>query len=322
LTKPNNLSIVFGVKKDCQILSSVERRVPHIPLTHFLRKNWCRHPGMLKAILSKCSVEPYLGALPPELRARAPQENLAETTYQFRMILEDFLIANIDEMRAAQDGPIYNLAEIGHLFDTKCYLEMGAVNFAGYRIWSGLYGMVGRMVFPEINSQYALKLFDNRMDFGGDHGAMYEVPTAFAAAHAEPRDNARVYMASLIYEPYLMSRWEGDVIDGRVRENKNEIFVTSSHENAKRNYRKGRRIDFGETYRTLYGRASYRVRKMYRKIKNALDVRDEAGLCEMIGGKCAQFSASEIASAFELVQMESTTVAEHAILERVAARIH
>ncbi len=314
LTNYDILSIVLGVKKDCQNLSSVERRVPHVALTHFCRANWYRRPGMLNAILAKCRVEPYMGALPPELRARVPRESLGETTYRFRMILEDFLIANIGEMRDSKEGPIYNLAEIGQLFDTKCILEIGTVNFMGCRIWSGFAGIVGKMSFPEIKAQYALKLFDDRI-YGGGHGALCEVPTAFAASHAEPRDNARIYMASLIYEPYLLSRWEGDVVDGRIRENKNAIFVTSVREAVSRNYRKGRRIDFGETYRTAYGAAGYRVRKMYRKIKNAMENQQMSEIRDSLRGKCAGFSASEVIAAMELVQMEAT-VAERVLLAR------
>lgn len=269
------------MNKDKVVLSSIERRPAHVSLTHFLRRNWARNPFVLQAILSKCTVAPYLGALPPELRARVPKEKLADVTYEFRMKLEDFLIDKIREIRDSSDGPIYYIDEIGHLFNTSCILEVGAINYAGYRIWSGLAGIVCKMSFPELNAKYALKIFDARQNDLYEHGAMYEIPTAFAAIHAEPRDNARVYMASFIYEPYMLSRWEGNVVDGRVRKNDNEIFVTSEHEATSRNYRGGRRIDFGETYRTAYGAASYRVRKMYRKIINAIKADDFDSLRQM-----------------------------------------
>lgn len=249
--------------------SSVEFRPKHRALTNLMRRNWERGPAWWQKILSKCTIAPYLGALPPELRARVTKENLSAVTHQFRMILEDFLIANIRDIQAATDGPMYELPEMGRLFGASCVLEFGPINFAGFRIWSGWAGIVCKMSFPEINAQYALKIFDSRRDDHYDHGASCEIPTAFAAAHAEPRDNSRVYMASVIYEPYLLSRWEGDVVDGRVRKNENEIFVTSSKESESRNYRRGRRIDYGETYRTAYGAASYRVRKMCRTIMNA-----------------------------------------------------
>ena len=254
------------MKNRCENLSSIERRPSHTSLTHFLRRNWLRNPFVLQAILSKCTVAPYVGALPPELRARVPREKLAEITYEFRMRLEDFLIDKIYEIRETSDGLLYYPDKIGELFNTRCVMEFGATNYAGYRIWTGLAGIVCKMSFPELNAKYALKIFDTRQNDLYEHGAMYEIPTAFAAAHAAPRDTARVYMASFIYEPYMLSRWEGDVMDGRIRKNKNEIFVTSIHESESRNYRHGRRIDFGETFRTAYGAASYRVRKMCRKI--------------------------------------------------------
>lgn len=257
------------MKPETKRLSSIERRPTHTSLTHFLRRNWWRSPFVLQTILSKCTVAPYLGALPPELRARVPREKLAEITYEFRMRLEDFLIDKIYEIRKTSDRLLYYPEKIGALFDTRCVMEFGATNYAGYRIWSGLAGIVCKMSFPELNAKYALKIFDSRQNDLYEHGAMYEIPTAFAAAYAEPRDNARVYMASLIYEPYMLSQWEGDVADGRIRKNENEIFVTSAHESESRNYRHGRRIDFGETFRTAYGAANYRVRKMCRKIIRA-----------------------------------------------------
>lgn len=274
--------MVLGVMQEGQILSSVERRPKHSALTHLLRRNWWRTPKLWQQILSKCVVAPYLGALPPELRACVPKEQLSNITYRFRMILEDFLIDKVHEMRSETDGVYYEMPNIGALFGTKCWLECGAINYAGYRIWSGGFGMVCKMSFPELHACYALKIFDTRVvNDGGAHGAYYEIPTAFAAAHAEPRNNARVYMASLIYEPYMLSRWEGDVSDNMIRHNENEIFMTTIQEMLPRNYRRGRLIDFGDTHRTAYGAAGYPVRKMYRKIMNALRSNDAGNLRQM-----------------------------------------
>jgi len=320
------MSILFGVKKNSARLSSVERRAPHVALTHFLRKKH-RDIRALNAILTKCNVSPYLGALPPELRACTPRENLDDVTYRFRMCMEDFLIANIYDIRESIVGPAYEISEIGRLFNTQCLLKFGAINAYGFRVWSGRFGIVGKMSFPQLNAQYALKLFDRRIEeeygsYGimGRHGMMHEISTAFAAVHAEPCDNARVYMASLIYEPYLLSRWEGDAADGDFRENKNEIFATKPCEVEARNYRSGRRIDFGETYRTLYGATNYRVRKMFRKIINAIDMRDMASIQYVLNGKSAGFSASEISAAMDLVRIEATDV-QYMVLEYVAAHM-
>ncbi|MDE6481497.1 MAG: hypothetical protein K2L25_01605 [Alphaproteobacteria bacterium] len=253
------------------VLSSIEFRPKHRALTKLMRCNWERGPMWWQAILSKCTVAPYLGALPPELRARVTKEQLSAVTHQFRMILEDFLIANIHDIQKSSEGGFYYIDDIGKLFGTQCTLEFPPISYFGYRMWSGRFGMVGKISFPELGGYYALKLFYKLIDseYCGAHGVEYEIPTAFAAAHAEPRDNSRVYMASLIYEPYLLSRWEGDVAGACARENENEIFVTAPYEEQSRNYRHGRRIDYGETYRTAYGAASYRVRKMCRTIMNA-----------------------------------------------------
>ncbi|MDE5615519.1 MAG: hypothetical protein K2I81_01660 [Alphaproteobacteria bacterium] len=261
-----------------QSLSYVEFRPKHRALTNLMRRNWSRRPQWWQAILAKCTIEPYLGALPPELRARVSKENLSAITRQFRIMLEEFLAKNSHDIKASTDGPMYELPEIGRLFGVSCVVEFGPINYAGFRIWSGLFGLVGKMSFPEINAKYALKLFYDDNGNYYDNGVCCEIPTAFAAAHAEPRNNSRVYMAAVMNEPYLLSRWEGDCVDGRVRKNENEIFVTAPKEEQNRNYRGGRRIDYGETYRTAYGSASYRVRKMCRQLISAARAKDYARL--------------------------------------------
>lgn len=251
--------------------SSIECRPKHSALTHFFRRNWWRDPKVLVAILAKCDVSPYFGALPPELRARVPKENLGVVTQQFRMILEDFLMDKKYQILSCKRAQTYDLSVLGKLFGLTCRLHIGGMEADAplgieFRHWSGAFSIVGKMSFPEIGADYALKIFNLDYFKGRSHGSMYEIPTALAAAHAEPKDNARVYMASLVNDNYMLSRWEGDDIDRKIRENKNEIFVTSSSESAWRNYRGGRRIDFGETYLTVYGRAEYPIRKMYRQL--------------------------------------------------------
>lgn len=270
------------MQKGREILSSIEYRPKHVSLTHFLRRNWYRSPNGLQAILSKCTIAPYVGALPPQLRARVTKDELSDVTHEFRMRLEDFLIDKFDSIMGASDTLHYDMARIGDLFRTQCHLNFGDGTYLGLRQWAGFSAVVAKMSFPELNAEYALKVFyDTPYMYASSHGFTFEVPTAFAAVHAEPRDNSRVYMASLIYHPYILSMWEGDNADGRIRKNENQIFETSVRESADRNYRGGRRIDYGETYRTLYGAASYNVRKMYRKIKNAIGRDDVVGLVQM-----------------------------------------
>lgn len=71
---------------------------------------------------------------------------------------------------------------------------------------------------------------------------------------------------------FMLSQWGGDKPDGVVSENKHVMYATSEEEDETRNYRNGRRIDYGETYQTDYGRASYRVRKMFRKVLHAANM--------------------------------------------------
>lgn len=265
-----------------QKLSSIERRPAHVSLTHFFKRNWEREPGRLISILSKCSVEPYLGALPPELRNRVSRQDLSDITYKFRMRLENFLVARSDDVIGAANDITYSLDDIGELFGTRCQLLARGVNYAGICPWQGGFGTVCKLSFPEIGAEYALKIYNFFQEPGQGHGAMWEIPTAFAATHAEPRDNSRVYMASLTAGPYLLSKWEGDYCSkletGRF--NQNEIFVTSPSENRPRNYRNGRRIDYGDTRRTAYGAASWRVRKMCRKIQYV--IRDSMQIREIV----------------------------------------
>ena len=69
-------------------------RCKHRALTGMLRYKWVRYIGRLKKTVYNCDVLPYLGALPPELRAQLPKNKIASVTAQFRENLENFLIAN------------------------------------------------------------------------------------------------------------------------------------------------------------------------------------------------------------------------------------
>ncbi len=246
-------------------------RFKHVALTKFLKRNWERNPNVLKRILYNCDVSEYIGALPPQLRARVPREQIATVTAQFRENLENWLIRNSLDLRAMEADRVYELPEIGNLFNTKCTLLSRGINVYGVNPWSGLLGFVCKMSFPEIDAHYALKLYYDNLSImvSYSHGPWFEVGTALAANKAEPRDNVPMYMASLKYEKYMLSQWAGDRDDGiDARENKNTIFVSRSDEDEARNRRKGRRIDWGETYLTNYGSLSYPARKLYRQIMN------------------------------------------------------
>ena len=265
---------IYSMVKDGVILDEKNlnaSRVRHVGLTGYLKRNWRRNPNELKRIVYNCDVSPYLGQMPPELRAIAPGGDIPGVTVQLREIIEDFVIKNIYELRELDRDKIYQMNQIEKLFGTKCILTARGVNVYGVNPWSGLCGFVCKMSFPEINAHYALKLYyDNiyvRADYA--HGPWFEAATALAANQAEPKDNVPMYMASLKYEPYMLSKWAGDKDDGvSQRKNQYTIFVARDAEDESRNRRGGRRIDWGETSRTSYGTLSYPARKLVRQIMN------------------------------------------------------
>lgn len=267
----------FVQMENNKILSSSERRTPrvkHAGLTKYLRRHSVskNSANILQDMLYRCDVSPYLGELPPELRARVSRDALGDVTYKFRQRLEDFLIDKNYRFLQVDTDTFYELPQLGDLFNTPCVLESRGPLAGAGRPWQGGVGLVCKLSFPEINAQYALKLYyDDRVWdlYRGGHGPWFEISTAFLASHAEPRDNNKIYMASLIYEKYMLCAWGGDVVDNiPKRENQNEIFFTTKDEDVNRNRRGGRRIDWGETFRTSYGTMSYRARKLYRQIIN------------------------------------------------------
>lgn len=277
-------------------------RVHHRALTGYLRRNWSRNPNELKRIVYNTDVSPYLGALPPQLRARVPREQIATVTAQFRDKLENFLIDNIVDLREMESDRVYDLSEIGALFGTQCNLVARGINVYGVNPWSGLLGFVCKMSFPEIGAHYALKLYYNHIPevMHYSHGPWFEVATALATNKAEPNDNVPMYMASLRYEKYLLSQWAGDRDDGvPQRDNKFKVFCTRTDEDESRNRRGGRRIDWGETYMTKYGGLSYSGRKIYRQALNM----DEVGLRKSIARARNNFEKRDVANALELARL-------------------
>lgn len=270
----------------------------HRALTGYLRRNWSRNPNVLKRIVYNTNVSPYIGALPPQLRARVPHEQIASITAQFREILENFLIANAVDLREMESDKVYELPEIGNLFGTKCVMFARGINVYGVNPWSGLLGFVCKLSFPEINAHYALKLYYNMPEaMHYRHGPWFEMATALAANKAESQDNVPMYMASLKYEKYMLSQWAGDCDDGvPQRENKYKIFATRTDEDESRNRRGGRRIDWGETYMTSYGVMSYPARKIYRQVLNM----DTIAVRRAIDGAKNEFQKRDVARALEL----------------------
>lgn len=275
-------------------------RPRHRALTGYLRRNWSRNPNVLKRIVYNTDVSPYLGALPPQLRARVPREQIASITAQFREHLENFLINNIVDLRKMDSDQVYELPEIGNLFGLKCNLLARGINVYGVNPWSGLLGFVCKLSFPEIDAHYALKLYYDHIPevTHYSHGPWFEAATALAANKAESHDNVPMYMASLKYEKYLLSQWAGDRDDGvPQRENEHKIFYTRTDEDESRNRRGGRRIDWGETYLTNYGGMSYHARKVYRQALNM----DEVAVRNSIAGAANNFQKRDVAQALEHV---------------------
>ncbi|MDE6250327.1 MAG: hypothetical protein K2M34_01695 [Alphaproteobacteria bacterium] len=247
-----------------------KQKFKHSSLTHFMRRN-C-DPKMVIHILTSCDVSPRVGCLPPQLVPLVRPENRAYVTDEFGKCLEQFFIDNKKNFVDLDSDITFSAPDISALFNTECVILARGVNIMGVSPWSGGFGVVCKLSFPAIHTDYALKYF-LKSSFRNGHGAHFEIPTAFAANHAEPCNNCPVYMASL--KPgreFMLSLWGGDKIDGMVRENKHVLYSSSDEEDEERNYRAGRRIDYGETYQTDYGRMPYRVRKMFRKVLHAANM--------------------------------------------------
>ena len=287
---------------DSLILDINAVRPKHRALTGFLRRNRVSNPNTLKRIVYNTDVSPYLGALPPQLRARLSREQIASVTANFRECLENFLINNIIDLRKMESDHVYELPEIGNLFGLKCNLLARGINVYGVNPWSGLSGFVCKLSFPEINAHYALKLYyDNVPEvMHYRHGPWFEAATALAANKAESHDNVPMYMASLKYEMYLLSEWAGDKEDAvPQRENEYQIFYTRTDEDSSRNRRSGRRIDWGETYLTKYGGMSYFARKVYRQALNM----DKDAVRNSIRNAKNNFQKRDVACAMEYAEI-------------------
>ena len=292
------------------------QRCKHRALTGFVRKKWNGDAFLMQHIFYDCDVVPYFGALPPELRARVKQDAIAEVTRTFRMDLEDFLVQNAFQIEDVEKDYVWDLPHIGAMFGCSCTLEMRGVTIVGVSPWEGVAGVVCKMSFPEIKAEYALKVYKSNSEHWFNHGPWFEIATAFAANRAEPKDNNPVYMGSLIYNKYLLSKWAGEPDNKPVRKNKNPVYCTSDEENEPRNLRAGRRIDWGETELTEYGTLSYRGRKLYRQIANL----DMTGVVATLGGATNNLQRRELNRAIATIRQQAFDTGNRAVqmfLDRV-----
>ena len=253
----------------------------HAGLVKYFKRNWTPETYLIQDIVYQCNVSGRVGELPPQLRARVPREQIAQVTAKFHDCVAKFIAdyynnfmqvkCHIDwDMERGKRVSAYKLSDISELFGTDCILNGRSISAVGHlRPWRGAIGFVYKLSFPEINADYALKIFSRDMDDFGlfCHGPWFEIPTAFAANRAEPNRNVPIYLASLRDEYYMLSKWAGDAPDNVKQTDKNYvIFHTSVCDNRSSNYRKGRRIDFGNTKLTFYGKCSYKERKLARQI--------------------------------------------------------
>ena len=274
--------LLFVSDKDLIFSEKPNKSHPkHAGLTKYFKHNWTPETYQVQDIVYGCNVSGRVGALPPELRARVPREQIAQVTAKFHDCVAKFVAdyynnfmqvkCHIDwDMERGKRMSAYKLSDISELFGTDCILNCRSISSVGHlRPWRGMIGFVYKLSFPEINADYALKIFSRDMDDYGllGHGPWFEIPTAFAANHAEPNRNVPIYLASLRDEYYMLSKWAGDAPDNVKQTDKNYvIFHTSVCDNRSSNYRKGRRIDFGSTKLTFYGKCSYKERKLARQM--------------------------------------------------------
>lgn len=274
--------LVFVSDKDLNYSEKPNKPHPkHAGLTKYFKHNWTPETYQVQDIVYGCNVSGRVGALPPELRARVPREQIAQVTAKFHDCVAKFIAdyynnfmqvkCHIDwDMERGKRVSAYKLSDVSDLFGTDCILNGRSISSVGHlRPWRGANGFVYKLSFPEINADYALKIFSRDTDNYGllGHGPWFEIPTAFAANHAEQNRNVPIYLASLRDEYYMLSKWAGDAPDNVKQTDKNYvIFHTSVCDNRSSNYRKGRRIDFGSTKLTFYGKCSYKERKLARQM--------------------------------------------------------
>lgn len=287
-------------------------KVPHRALTAILRRDGFLPNNMLRDTLVLCDVSTDLGELPPELRARVAPDKIAYATQEFRKILHEYLLKNRKVFLTQKADVLDSLPQMEQLFGTDCILEyrnnIEKTDINGNAFtedWSGSYGVVVKLSCPQINAAYALKLFRNysAKDTKNGHGPMFEIPTAFCASHAQPHEYERVYMASLSLRcPYMLSKWGGDFPDyQQINPKQNMIYSMSLIEIKPWNLRGGKCIDFGKTYKTAYGHLTYRGRKMYRQLSDAVRHRDVDKLDVIANAPRGRFACQDLHDAMRAI---------------------
>lgn len=258
------ITLVMDIKENLFCADNRANKCKHVSLTHWFRKHWISKPKTIYKVLEDCYVSPYIGCLPPELiKACKNKQDILQITRKFRIFLDFFIISKYEEMRDSFEDCKFDVGAIGRLFDTDCQVfSKGSLSGE----WRGAFAFVCKMSFPKLNANYALKIFYTDAKYFRRNGAFFEVPVALNSYKAEPKNNNKVYMASFSGPIYILSKWAGDNKDGLYNFNKNEIFYMHQNECSDRNFRQGKRIDFGDTFRTAYGAETYHVRKLYRKI--------------------------------------------------------
>lgn len=303
----------------CYILSEM-KKVKHTSLTHILRHDvWMTLPR-LKKILNDFDVSPDLGGLPPALCACVAPGDRSAVTGRFHELIVEFISENRLKLLSPKTVMTRNWVSVAELFGTPCVVECRNRAVGEDMPWRGAIAVVCRISFPEIGAIYALKVF-RRDDYKSAHGPWVEIPAAFGAYAAEPKDNNPIRMASLGDVKYMLSEWAGE--DGgracSARKNLNEIFFTADMEMHSGNFRNGRRIDYGRTYKTAYGSASYNVRKLYRKLMLAGQNGDVNAVQQIIESPKNAFAKKDVDRAIELAQSLGSVVAREHIARCVKA---
>ena len=253
----------------------------HRALTGFLRTYWSPNIARyITTVIEKCNVSNHVGQLPPQLREFVEPTEIPKAMQQFCAALDNFVNKKYTYIcEGCYKNKIYPMPEIEQIFGTKCVIEVnGEPVGKGLRPYEGSLGFVCKVVFPDVELEYALKLFYKKSwapEYGPLHDALAEIASAFAANQVEPRDNNPIYLARLTGKRYMLSQWLYETIDSPLqRFNQFEIFRTNILEINAWNWHAGRRIDYGGTKLTLYGALPYPVRKLYRKIVNAAEKED------------------------------------------------
>lgn len=234
---------------------------------------YCRNFGNrdIPEITGKSNVDLHLGALPPELLKLVKKEEVAQKTKEFCEALDNLTLRYAGVLNN-REHQTYEISEIGDIFGTHCVIQTyQPVDELGLsrKEWAGAFGDVYKLCFPEIGVEYALKVYKNVEKEYKEHGAFYEIPTAFCANKITPKENNPVYLGRLHRNGYMISKWQEKRDGYSIHYGLFPVFETSDQESDYRKYNfiNGLRIDFGETSKTWYGNLSYNARKWYRTME-------------------------------------------------------